>query len=126
MVREGRGFLANLLMIVSEVVRILIRPVTLTCRVCVNVTVGKIVLSLLRIVASKFFQPCLWGVIRVSVIFSVFIRFITFLRCIFLRVAEALMGAIQTFVFVGLLIFYVYEVPVKVVSVMKDKRSLVK
>lgn len=107
-IRQGGSLIPTAMAIISEWVRLIARPITLMCRLSINIIVGQLVLKLVSSIRVGVLYP--FGIFNVSVLVSSSIwLFITF----FLFVVELCVGFLQAFIFVGLLVFYVYEVVIR-------------
>lgn len=103
-IREGGFLLPTAIAIISEWVRILVRPITLACRLRINIFVGQVLIKLASIIAVGMLFPFGWE--SFSVLGSIFWQGVTmFLFCVELGVR-----LMQTLIFVGLVVYYVYEV----------------
>lgn len=109
---------------VAELVSILFRPLTLTCRLCANLFIGRIVLHFVKLASFGFFYPFWYSTVsddyRVLVLLFILKLVCNFLMFGFL-ISEVFIRFVQTFIFVGLLVFYVYEAPLVLSYTEKDK-----
>lgn len=110
---ENEGVLiaygAGVIIVVSEIVRILVRPITLCARLRINLFIGQIITKGLTSVVLGLFYPFCYidGVI-------LFWRFVFVGLRVFYFIVELLVGTLQSIIFIGLCIFYLREVKVKV------------
>jgi len=104
-VRQGGYIFPTSIAIISEWVRVLARPVTLRCRLRINIIVGQLILFLSSAKSVGLFFPFNYiELIRVLIT-------LTFIGAVlFLLLAEFGVAILQSFIFVGLLVFFAYEV----------------
>nr|YP_004072674.1 ATP synthase F0 subunit 6 [Meretrix lusoria]ACV92124.1 ATP synthase F0 subunit 6 [Meretrix lusoria] len=136
LVQEGGYLVPNAMVMLSEVVSFLARPLTLTCRLVMNVIIGQIIMSLIGNVCVGLFLPFFWyegnfgslsseskGVVNYF-FNSLIVPAITFVLLLvrrssiffiemFMFVVELAVSVLQACIFTGLLVFYVYEAPLK-------------
>nr|AKE36681.1 ATP synthase subunit 6 [Meretrix lamarckii] len=137
LVQEGGYLLPNAMVMASEVISFLARPLTLTCRLVMNIMIGKIIMVLIGNVCVGLFLPFFWysgdfglvsfesqvdfmdslvnsTVIPTIMFIQLLIRrsFIFFLE-MFMFMVELAVSLLQACIFTGLLVFYVYEAPLK-------------
>nr|YP_009491836.1 ATP synthase F0 subunit 6 [Dosinia troscheli]YP_009498479.1 ATP synthase F0 subunit 6 [Dosinia japonica]AWI68006.1 ATP synthase F0 subunit 6 [Dosinia troscheli]AWK60551.1 ATP synthase F0 subunit 6 [Dosinia japonica] len=104
-IRQGGSLMPTAMAMISEWVSLIARPVTLMCRLSMNIIVGQLVLKLVSSVCVGLLYP--FGMMSVS---SLIGSLIWFSMTLFLFLFELCVGFLQAFIFVGLLVFYVYEV----------------
>nr|UJH93229.1 ATP synthase F0 subunit 6 [Venus verrucosa]UJH93255.1 ATP synthase F0 subunit 6 [Venus verrucosa]UJH93281.1 ATP synthase F0 subunit 6 [Venus verrucosa]UJH93294.1 ATP synthase F0 subunit 6 [Venus verrucosa]UJH93307.1 ATP synthase F0 subunit 6 [Venus verrucosa] len=104
-IRQGGSLVPTAMAMISEWVSLIARPVTLMCRLSMNIIVGQLVLKLVSSMCVGLLYP--FGLCTVG---SVIGSMIWFFMMLFLFVVELCVGFLQSFIFVGLLVFYVYEV----------------
>ena len=107
-IRQGGSLMPTAIAIISEWVSLIARPVTLMCRLRINIIVGQLVLKLVSSLSVGILYP--FGIFNVSVFVS---SLVWLLITYFLFVVELCVGLLQSFIFVGLLVFYVYEVVIR-------------
>nr|AME17938.1 ATP synthase F0 subunit 6 [Cyclina sinensis] len=149
MVQEGGYLVPNAMVIFSEVISFLARPVTLMCRLAMNIIIGQIITSLIGNVCVGLFFPFFWYSSSVTFeslssplelyyfcsnfIFSFFFPYVFFLikqsmilfAAIFMFLVELAVSFLQACIFTGLLVFYVYEVPFKLKEDMTSYKSVI-
>lgn len=137
LIQEGGYLIPNVIVIFSEIIRFLARPVTLIFRLTINIIIGQIITRLIRGVFVGFFFWFFWYEnrfnlsyeVRFSFLINCFTNYIFYpliyyrlkllphclilLRVIFMFMVEVVVSFLQAFIFAGLLLFYVYEVPLK-------------
>nr|QOE56578.1 ATP synthase F0 subunit 6 [Antigona lamellaris] len=104
-IRQGGFLLPTTMAMISEWVSLVARPVTLLCRLTMNIIVGQLILKLVSSMCVGVLYPfglCVWS--------SSLISLVWFFMTIFLFLVELCVGFLQSFIFVGLVVFYVYEV----------------
>lgn len=100
-------YVVSLIIVVSEIIRILVRPITLCARLRINIFIGQIIMKVLTSVSVGIFYPfSYFGGIISRVIFLGFRAFYF--------VVEICVRILQAIIFTGLCVFYVREVKVKV------------
>nr|AKE36668.1 ATP synthase subunit 6 [Meretrix lamarckii] len=137
LVQEGGYLVPNAMVMASEVISFLARPLTLTCRLVMNIMIGKIIMVLIGNVCVGLFLPFFWysndfgslsfesqGAFMNSLMNSVIIPMIVFVWLLvrrsfiffiemFMFMVELAVSLLQACIFTGLLVFYVYEAPLK-------------
>nr|YP_005267066.1 ATP synthase F0 subunit 6 [Paratapes undulatus]AEH99643.1 ATP synthase F0 subunit 6 [Paratapes undulatus] len=101
---QGNSFFTSLIVIASDCLSILIRPITLSARLSLNVLIGSIILKIGSSLALGVLFP-----VSNSLVLGLF--FIVFSVCLLL--AEFCVMCLQTMVFYGLMISYLSEVLMK-------------
>nr|YP_008854386.1 ATP synthase F0 subunit 6 [Meretrix lyrata]AGR50831.1 ATP synthase F0 subunit 6 [Meretrix lyrata] len=137
LVQEGGYLVPNAMVMISEVVSFLARPLTLTCRLVMNIMIGQIIMSMIGNICVGLFLPFFWydgnfgslsfesesefisslmnSVIVPAVLFVLLLirrSFIFFIE-MFMFLVELAVSFLQACIFTGLLVFYVYETPYK-------------
>nr|YP_010121805.1 ATP synthase F0 subunit 6 [Callista chinensis]QRE83912.1 ATP synthase F0 subunit 6 [Callista chinensis]QWM94244.1 ATP synthase F0 subunit 6 [Callista chinensis] len=137
MIQEGGYLLPNIMVVFSEVISMLARPVTLTCRLVMNIIIGQIIINLISNTCLGVFYSFFWtenefgemdmtswGPFLTSFIQGYFAPLMSYLTYLirhlliisvvaFMFTVELAVGLLQAFIFTGLLVFYVYEAPLK-------------
>nr|YP_010311982.1 ATP synthase F0 subunit 6 [Corbicula sandai]QVD39153.1 ATP synthase F0 subunit 6 [Corbicula fluminea]QYH50561.1 ATP synthase F0 subunit 6 [Corbicula sp. QL-2021]WNS59837.1 ATP synthase F0 subunit 6 [Corbicula fluminea]BCT98254.1 ATP synthase F0 subunit 6 [Corbicula sandai] len=107
---EGKVFMTyviSLMMVVSETISILVRPITLSARLSMNMFIGQMIMKVLTSVSVGIFYPFTYfgGVTFSLVMLSL---------SGFYFIVEVCMSILQAIIFTGLCVFYVSEVKLKV------------
>nr|YP_005267040.1 ATP synthase F0 subunit 6 [Paphia amabilis]AEH99617.1 ATP synthase F0 subunit 6 [Paphia amabilis] len=108
---EGNSFPVSMVVIGSECVSILMRPVTLAARLSLNIVVGNIAMKIISSLILGLFFPFSYGIFILSG--SVLSGALYFMFMLFLGLVEFCMMTLQSMVFYALLVSYLSEVVVK-------------
>nr|YP_010990147.1 ATP synthase F0 subunit 6 [Polymesoda caroliniana]WOV69035.1 ATP synthase F0 subunit 6 [Polymesoda caroliniana] len=96
------------MMIVSELVSILVRPITLCCRLSVSMFIGQLIMKFLTTFSMSLFYFSYFSV--ADFVLGVVVLGFT----MFLFVVELCVAILQALIFTGLCVFYASEVKLKV------------
>nr|AKZ29892.1 ATP synthase F0 subunit 6 [Geloina coaxans] len=100
-------YVVSLMMVVSEMISILVRPITLCARLSMNMFIGQMIMKVLTSVSVGIFYPfSYFGGIISSLVFLWFSGFYF--------IVEVCVSILQAIIFTGLCVFYVSEVKLKV------------
>uniref|UniRef100_UPI00315DB3A3 ATP synthase F0 subunit 6 n=1 Tax=Glauconome virens TaxID=457868 RepID=UPI00315DB3A3 len=100
-------YVVSLMMVVSEVISILVRPITLCARLSMNMFIGQMIMKVLTSVSVGIFYPfSYFGGLMSSIVFIGFSAFYF--------IVEICVSILQAIIFTGLCVFYVSEVKLKV------------
>nr|YP_010555883.1 ATP synthase F0 subunit 6 [Marcia recens]UYR95115.1 ATP synthase subunit 6 [Marcia recens] len=108
---EGNSFFASFIVIGSECISILIRPITLAARLSLNVVVGNIMMKMASSLVVSLFFPFSYSIFSfgIPIIMGLMLAFVSF----FITLVEFCVMCLQTMIFYSLVISYMAEVMVK-------------